>query len=409
LSDFHEHPPLAFGIQSIFYRVLGESRYVDKLYSLFTVIITGYIIVRIWKNLGYRNGWLPVFIWILTPTVFWASYNNLLENTLTIFTSLSVLFCLRNQKDNNYFFIFLSGLILSLGFLTKGFVAFFPWTFPFFLWLFLKQKTFGKMAIESALILVFTLIPLILLVLIVPEAALSIRKYIDGQVINSLKNAVTVDSRFDIVKRLFFELIPSACLCIMFVIWAWNKKNPAILTKKNIEKTGAFVCLGLTGVLPIMISLKQSGFYIVPSYPFFAIAAAVFIYPFVDSLIIRMNSESQGFMFFKWIGYGLFITGIILSLSFSNKYSRDKNKITDTYLIMPEIPEGTVININPGMYDDWSLHAYYGRFKNISLDPESGNKWKYLLIKNEYYSDTINSLYSNIKLNTKDYQLFKRK
>ena len=409
LSDFHEHPPLAFGIQSIFYRILGESRYVDKLYSLLTVIIAGYIIVRIWKNLGYRNGWLPLFIWILTPTVFWASYNDLLENTLTVFTSLSVLFCLKNQKDNNYFFIFLSGLMLSMGFLTKGFVAFFPWTFPFFLWFFLKQKTFGKMAIESALILVFTLTPLILLVLFVPDAGPSLKKYIDGQVINSLKNIVTVDSRFDIIKRLFFELIPSVCLCIMFVIWVRLKKNPAILTKENFAKTGVFVSLGLTGVLPIMISLKQSGFYIVPSYPFFAIATAVFIYPFIDSLIIRMNYESKGFMFFKWIGYGLIITGIILSLSSANKFSRDKDKITDTYLIMPEIPKGTVINIAPGMYEDWSLHAYYGRFKNISLDAEPGNKREYLLIKNEYYSDTINSLYNNIKLNTIDYQLFKRK
>ena len=105
----------------------------------------------------------------------------------------------------------------------------------------------------------------------------------------------------------------------------------------------------------------------------------------------------------------MIITGIILSLSSANKFSRDKDKITDTYLIMPEITKGTVINIAPGMYDDWSLHAYYGRFKNISLDAEPGNKREYLLIKNEYYSDTINSLYNNIKLNTIDYQLFKRK
>ena len=79
------------------------------------------------------------------------------------------------------------------------------------------------------------------------------------------------------------------------------------------------------------------------------------------------------------------------------------------YAILPEIPQGTVININQGMYDDWSLHAYYGRFKNISLDSEPGNKREYLLIKNEYYSDTLNSVYNNIKLNTIDYQLFKRK
>jgi hypothetical protein len=195
----------------------------------------------------------------------------------------------------------------------------------------------------------------------------------------------------------------------MFAIWVRIKKDPAIFIKENIAKSGMFLSLGLTGVLPVMISLKQSGFYIVPTYPFFAIAAALFIYPFIDSLIISMNYESKGFIFFKWIVYALFITGIILSFSSTNKFSRDKDKITDTYIILPEIPEGTVININPGMYEDWSLHAYYGRFKNISLDPGPGCKREYLLIRKEYYSDTINLLYNNIKLPTKDYQLFKRK
>jgi 4-amino-4-deoxy-L-arabinose transferase-like glycosyltransferase len=409
LSDFHEHPPLAFGIQSIFYRILGESRYVDKLYSLLTVMIAGFIIVRIWKKSGYRNGWLPLFIWILTPTVFWSSYNNLLENTLTIFTSLSVLLYLTYQKNNNYIFIFLSGLMLALGFMTKGFVAFFPWTFPFLLWLFLRQKTFGKMVIDTTGIFVFTLAPLIILVLIVPDAGLSLKKYIDNQVINSLKNIVTVDSRFDIIKRLLFELIPTAGLCFVFGIWTGIKKNPEGFRRENIMKSLLFVSLGLTGVLPIMISLKQSGFYIVPAYPFFAIGTSIFIYPVIDSLISRLNYESKSFMFFKWIGYGLFAAGIVFSLCSTNKYSRDKVKIKDTYVILPEIPGGTVINIFPEMFEDWSLHAYYARFKNISLDPDSGNKREYLLIKKEFYTDSIFRGYENIKLNTVDYQLFKRK
>jgi 4-amino-4-deoxy-L-arabinose transferase-like glycosyltransferase len=409
LSDFHEHPHLAFGIQSIFYRILGESRYIDKLYSLLTVMIAGYIIVRIWKTLGYRNGWLPLLIWILTPTVFWASYNNLLENTLTIFTSLSVLFYLTYQKNNNYIFIFLSGLMLALGFMTKGFVAFFPWTFPFLLWLFLKQKTFGKMVIDIAGILVFTLTPLILLVILIPDAGLSLKKYIDDQVINSLKNIITVDSRFDIIKRLLFELIPAAGLCFLFGVWTRIKKNPEGFLRENTMKSLLFVSLGLTGVLPIMISLKQSGFYIVPAYPFFAIGTSIFIYPVIGSLVSRLNFESKGFMFFKWIGYGLFTAGIILSICSANKYSRDKVKIKDTYAILAEIPQGTIINIFPEMFEDWSLHAYYARFKGISLDPDPSNKREYLLIKKELYPDSIFPHYKNIKLNTIDYQLFKRK
>jgi len=409
LPEFHEHPPLAFGIQSIFYTILGESRFTDRFYSLLTVTIVGYIILKIWKTLGYKHGWLPLFLWLITPTVFWASYNNLLENTLTIFTSLSILFYLKNQERKNYFFIVLSGFMLALGFLTKGFVAFSPWTFPFLLWLFLKQKSFGKMAVDSIGILIFTLTPLLLLILLFPDARLSLHKYIDNQVISSLKNAVTVDSRFDIIKRLFFELIPVAGLCILFLVWGWIRKFSFILEKENSKKATVFILLGLTAVLPIMISLKQSGFYILPAYPFFAIGAGILLNPLVDSLFIKMNYTSKGFLFFKWIGYGLFFTGIILSLYFSDHFSRDRDKIKDTYLIIAEIPQGSVININPDMFGDWSLHGYFGRFKNISLDPNLNNSREFLLIKNENYSDTLDRNYKMVKLNTIDYKLFKKK
>lgn len=409
LPEFHEQPPLAFGIQSIFYSILGESRFIDRMYSILTVVIVGYVILKIWSTSGYKYGWFPLFLWLITPTVFWTCSNNLLENTLTIFTSLSILFYLKSQERKNYFFIFLSGFMLTLGFLTKGFVAFFPWTFPFLFWLFLRQKSFGRMVIDSVGVFIFTLAPLLILILFFPVARLSLHKYIDNQVINSLKNVITVDSRFDIIKRMFDELIPAAGLCILFLVWGRIRKFSVILVKENSKKAMVFILLGLTGVLPIMISMKQSGFYILPVYPFFAIGAGILLYPIIDFLIIKMNYKSKGFLFFKWIGYGLFCTGIILSLYFSDQYSRDRDKIKDTYMILPEIPSGSIININPDIYEDWSLHGYFNRFKNISLDPDLNNKREYLLIKNENYSDTLDRNYKIVKLNTIDYQLFKKK
>jgi hypothetical protein len=155
--------------------------------------------------------------------------------------------------------------------------------------------------------------------------------------------------------------------------------------------------------------MKQSGFYIIPAFPFFAIGAGILMYPLIDSLFIKIKFESRGFLFFKIIGYSLFFTGIILSVYFSDHFSRDKNKIKDTYTILSEIPQGSIININPDMFEDWSLHAYFGRFKNVSLDPDLNNKREYLLIKNENYSDTLNFNYKIIKLNTTDYNLFRKK
>jgi 4-amino-4-deoxy-L-arabinose transferase-like glycosyltransferase len=409
MPEFHQHPPLAFGIQSIFYRLLGQGRITDKIYSLLTVLLTAYIILRIWKISGYKHGWIPLFFWIITPTVFWASYNNLLENTLTIFTSLSVLFFLIYRGNSNYFYLFLSGFILAPGFLTKGFVAFFPWTFPFFLWLFLKEKPFRRIFIDCVVIVLSSLVPLLLLILFSPAAKVSLHNYLDDQVISSLSGAVTVDSRFDIVIRLFSELAPAAVLCIIILVWYRLKNASGFMPERRVKKALVYIFLGLSGVLPIMISMKQSGFYIIPAYPFFAVAAGILVYSSIDSLVLRINSKSKGFVLFRLIGYCMFITGIVLSVYFSNQYSRDKNLIKDTYVILPEIPNGSIINISPDMNEDFSLHAYFNRFKNISLDPELTNKREFLLIKNENFSDTLKSDYNLIKLNTTEYQLFKKK
>ncbi|MBI9034583.1 MAG: glycosyltransferase family 39 protein [Bacteroidales bacterium] len=88
---FHEHPPLAFGIQSLFFMLFGDSIFIERLYSLSTFIITGFIITRIWykvTNASYHKlAWLPVLFWIITPLVTWAAPNNMLENTMMVFTS----------------------------------------------------------------------------------------------------------------------------------------------------------------------------------------------------------------------------------------------------------------------------------------------------------------------------------
>jgi hypothetical protein len=298
--------------------------------------------------------------------------------------------------------------MLTLGFLTKGFVAFFPWTFPFLLWIFLKRNSFGRMILDSTGLMIFSLLPLLLLILMFPVVKESLFKYINNQVIGSIKSVVTVDSRIDIVKRLCSEVIFPAALGIIFLLWGWLRTSTTLFLRDNSRKSLVFVSLGLTGVLPIMISLKQSGFYILSTYPFFAIGISIMIYPLLDSLFIKMNYESKGFVMFKWIAYGLFISGLILSITFSDHFSRDKNKIRDMDTILTVVPRGSIINIKPEMFTDWALHAYLGRFKDISLDPDLKTGREYLLIKNEYYSDTLNKNYSIVNLNTEDFKLFKK-
>jgi hypothetical protein len=220
---------------------------------------------------------------------------------------------------------------------------------------------------------------------------------------------VTVNSRFDILKRFLSEIAPAALLCLILVIGGRIRKSAVAPGTENTKKALVFLALGLTGVLPIMISMKQSGFYILPVYPFFAIAAGIVLSPYVNTLTGRINYESKGFLVFRLLSYGLFALGLFLAFNSSGGFSRDKNKITDTKTIVQEIPAATIINILPEMYEDWGLHSYYARFKNISLDPDLNNKRIYLLVKSDSNQDTLSSGYDLVKLNTKDFLLYKTK
>lgn len=209
---FFEHPPLAFGLQSLFFKILGDSIFVEKLYSFLTYVVTGIIIVKIWKKLIVNNSnqtaWLPLLLWITIPLVFWAIPNNMLENTMMIFTSLSVLFILKSFENRRFLYLFLAGLSLFGAFLCKGFVGLFTFSFIFWIFIIKRNINFKRFFIDTSVLFFSALLPLIVLYFAVPESIDNILAYINKQVVGSVQNVQTVETRFFILIRLFLELIP---------------------------------------------------------------------------------------------------------------------------------------------------------------------------------------------------------
>ncbi|MCE2742413.1 MAG: hypothetical protein LW701_02400, partial [Fluviicola sp.] len=108
---------------------------------------------------------------------------------------------------------------------------------------------------------------------------MSLWNYFQIQVVKSLETIVTVESRFFIVKRMFSEMILPIVIALIFYFSYFKKRVELRLTKEQRATSFTFLALGLSAVLPIMVSMKQSGFYILTAYPFFAIAVANFVSP----------------------------------------------------------------------------------------------------------------------------------
>jgi 4-amino-4-deoxy-L-arabinose transferase-like glycosyltransferase len=406
---FNEHPPLAFGLEGLLFRIFGDNKFVERFYSLMTIIITAIIIVKLWKLILKKSStaWLPVFLWITMGTLLWSSVNNMLENTLVIFIGLSVLFYLKSQQSGRTAYLLLSGLMLSLGFLTKGFVTFTPLAFPFFLWVLVRGNKFSSMVLDTVVLLISALLPLIFLYLFT-GAREFFPEYFE-YAFYKISNGETVGSRFYILIRLFLELLPSVGIIGILIGYNWKNKHSFLNLNSNLRPAIVFFFLGMAGVLPILITMDQSAHFLLTSFPFFAISFGLAVNPLIETLLERINYNSNGYRFFKIFGVVSLSSGIILSLFFSNDYNRDETKLKDMKAILTQLKENSTINILPEMFTDWSLHTYYARYKNISLDRDLNNSHEYLLIRRSLYSDTINKRFERIDLKTEEFELFRKK
>lgn len=404
---FFEHPPLAFGLQSLFFKILGDSIFVEKLYSFLTYVVTGIIIVKIWKKLIVNNSnqtaWLPLLLWITIPLVFWAIPNNMLENTMMIFTSLSVLFILKSFENRRFLYLFLAGLSLFGAFLCKGFVGLFTFSFIFWIFIIKRNINFKRFFIDTSVLFFSALLPLIVLYFAVPESIDNILAYINKQVVGSVQNVQTVETRFFILIRLFLELIPMFLLIILLVAFTFKVK----FSNSNIKWFWVFLLLGLSGVIPIMISMKQRGFYILATFPLFSIAFALLIVERVDYLMKKINTKGVKFKIYKYASILIFAIGVSLVLYNSNKIGRDKDKIEDVHSVGDIVSKNTIIAIEPKIRTDWSLHGYFARYYSISLNHNVSANEKYLLVY-KHGDFEIPSQYALIPLELNNYELYEK-
>ena len=372
-SAFYEQPPFALWIQSIFFRIFGTSILVERFYSVLCIILTGFLMVKIWKEITSETetAWFPLLLFVCFPIITWTATNNMLENTMTVFICSSVFFYLKGVRKKKCHFTVLGGLSLFLGVFCKGIVAFFPWTIPFWIWLFSKKISFRQVMMDTFILVMCTLLPIILLYISSKEAKLFFDTYLSSQLFSSVTGLrETAESRLFIIKSLLSNsIIPFVLITGLYIVQLIKKKTKPM--KEQINNSLLFFSLSLCGILPIMLSLKQSGYYIVPAYPFLAIAFALPFQPFVKGLMEKINSSSKSFLVFKIISYFLLISVFLFSFSQKGKIGRDKKELQLVFECGKYIPENTTISIDDETYITWKLHAYFARYKNISLDSDN--------------------------------------
>lgn len=393
VPTFHEHPPLVFGIQSLFFKIFGTSIYVERFYSFLTAFLTAWLIHLNWKILFQNQkelsnfSWLPILFWIIIPVCFWSFQNNMHENTMGVFTLASTYFLLKFyfQKPKNRYLI-IGGIFIFLASFCKGVPGIFPLAFPFLIWISHRNISFVNV-IHHTLLLCLIAFGIYALLMVHEPARESLIFYFENRLLDRIDSDPTVGNRFYIVGRLFQELLPPLILGVLIVFFSKLKTNTITFNNLDLKNGLLFFLLGFAGTLPLLLTLVQKGFYMVHALPYFGIGIALIIVPNLTIFFKKQSTEIINNKTFTILSSMLLIGAILFSSLQFGKSKRDENMLHDVYLLKNILPAKAHITLEKSIHQDWGLKVYLMR--NSKISTSNTKTYPYFLVEKKKKNFTL--------------------
>jgi hypothetical protein len=265
----------------------------------------------------------------------------------------------------------ISGFGILGAILSKGPVGLFPLASPVvFAWLLPDRR---RSSLWSAAGQWTTLALCIAVLFAMPAARDSLTKYLDQQLVTSLAGRREVSgSSFTIV----IELLQGVCLPIALAtgLIAGLARGWAAPGERDRRIAIAFTLVGLSGTLPMLISPKQTGHYLMPAVPFYAIGAAAFVAETTRALESRL-STAGGARTIRSLAALVALAAVIAI--WVPAVERDPVRLADLDQLAASAPRGHMVGLCPAANSDWLLHAWMQRRFAISLDaaPPASHEW----------------------------------
>jgi 4-amino-4-deoxy-L-arabinose transferase-like glycosyltransferase len=380
---FHEHPPLVFWIQSLFFRIFGDSPYFESFYGFFIGIIILGCMAWFWQRvrrdfqLSAVGNWWPMLLLVPLPMFTYFLQTNRIVNTWTVFAIAATYIAYRSSLGINHhiFYSLLSGGLVYLGFLAKGPVAFFTFAVPVLAWLTLKAKL--SKAITSTLLALVTFVLFFLATSYLFEDSVKFwQAFWQNQIMASITSErASGDTHWYLAERWISEMIvPFIITGVLMLVTRLSFRRIQFNRQALF-----FLFVALAASLPFMISTRQHTRYILHSFPFFVLSlafatqniAAQIESMLTDKRILLRGTGAAAVLFF-----GVALTSM---LYFKDHDAKRRPFYHDFYLQSIELPQRITISVCPAdmIFDDW-LFADMQRFYRISLTPDMGHP--YLII-----------------------------
>lgn len=408
-KEFHEQPPLMFFLQGTCYRIFGVSLYVERWYCLITAMLTAWIITRIWNLLVKEKdtAWFALLLWFTSPVIFYAYTNNIEECTMTLFVLLalhSILKALNAPAERYVLWVMAGGWLLLAG-LTKGVQGMFLLSAPFWAWLILRNGTLKTFLLRTMAIGALPA-AFVALALSIPAIRNSLTAYFASRFGKTFAGVTAhATHHFHILFEALLDTLPVIGVTIFLLIAG---RKTAMLSLNWLGKRRMIFFLlacGISGILPLMITLEQRGFYLATPLPIVLIALALITQPVALRITVWVRSRTT-------LSRTLTITGAVviavtlgITLRLAGTPKRDGDKIAALHEVAAITGENLIIRSTDALNGDWGFLTYGQRYHHLSFTEQNRPELQWLLTEKGFVPGDG---YMEVPLKTQVYSLYRR-
>ncbi|NPB03288.1 MAG: hypothetical protein GXO39_02595 [Thermotogae bacterium] len=360
--EFYGHPPLAFWLQALLFKIFGDKLWVDKLYTFAFALLNLSLFWMLWRRMGFERVlgfWAPFFVLSLFYTTTWVMRNNLLENTLSVFTlGSTLLYFIALERP---LLSILAGVLVLGAFLVKGPVGLFPLIFPFLY--------FRRRGVVVGLVGILSFLLGFLVLLSFPEVRHFFTEYFKSQIFKSVMGLENpAPTRLYILYALGREMVVPLGFLIV-VAWKtgrWPRLTPAALH---------FILFSLSATLPLMFSAKQSRFYMFPSLFFWSMALTLLF----SNALREVELSNRIKRSVEMISPLLLVLSLGMALKFAGTGLGGYRPFYSTFVENPlklELESHEYLSVCPkDLYRNWPMFAGMERVFKLSMDLSDGRKF----------------------------------
>lgn len=375
------HPPMLYWLEGLFFNLIGDHFFTERLFDLTvlgaTILCLNGVLRKL--KLAKKTTSFVIITFLLFPLSHWGQMQNLLEPLLSLFCLFSIFLLLKAQEQNNIrgqiAFAIFAGISVCAAFLCKGVVSLFPIVFPIVFGIVFRSKL--RLGIMQLAILVLLLSTAGILLWVNDDSNRFFNEYFNRQLVPALAgNLDRASSRWHIIERLLSEeLIIYIPMLILFLV---RRQKLIQLPDETKKWSFIFFVVGLSASIPIILSPKQSGFYIIPALPYFFLSAILVYGSLLEGVIRHVVFQKLVLA----IGVLTIIAGGVITVNSYGGYQRDKEVIQAIDYFGRNNDSDRILYSNE-LYAEFGISAYFKRRLGITIAKDTGGEMLPKLIRDE--------------------------